>query len=158
MSEEFAPTYSYRFHLSSGAAWVPMRTGYSSNLLTLPDGSELLFPSRPPSNISDFDKTELVRQTQLLYCVLLELTGARTAADKCKAYLQALQSTTDSSHPEWKAIAHSTTYHPVAGPYKILEALDSMTWDHHQLTPPPPPSGSFNFVPPSLISPDDEET
>lgn len=158
MSDEFAPPFHYRFHLSLGAVWEPTRTGFSPEWLTLPDGSELLFPSKPPSNISDSDKTELVRQTRLLYCVQSELTGAKTAGEKCKVYLQALQSVMDSLHPEWKAIANSTLYDSLHGPMRLTSESDMTTWVHHQLTPPPPPCASFSYVPPSLISPDEEET
>lgn len=154
MSDESATLFSYRYHYLSGAVWEPMLIGDSPTTLTLPDGSRLLFASSKPSNISDSDKTELVRQTQALFSVLSELTGEKSAHGQCVLYLRALQSATDSLFPQWKAIAHSCSFQ--APIHKILLSGTTIS-EANQTTPQAQPSELFNFVPPSLISPDEEE-
>lgn len=157
MSDEFAVSLSYRFLSSYGAAWVPTPTGSSTETLLLPDGSELLFGSSKPSSISDSDKTELVQQTRALYFVLLELTGESQALGKCRLYLQALQSATNSLFPHWNAIAHSTNYNTASGPILLWGTMTS-PGEQPELTHPAQPSEWFNSVQPSLISPDEKET
>src|SRR5687767_3934429 len=112
MSAESVVSLTYHFHYLYGAGWERTDIGSSTTILMLPDGSKLQFDSSKYSNPSDSDKTELVRQTQALYCVLLELTGEKHQFAKCRLFLRALQSATDSLFPHWNATAVSVRYNP----------------------------------------------